>query len=380
MISFRPTDEEISFTQVAKNIAKARVRPLARNCEENREVDQSLINELAELGFLSLELPEDWEGLELPMITQVQLEQALSYGDLGIVQGLPGAGDIASLIRLLPESQVLIADKARLTNKGTTAFVDMVNTEEPWNSQLTIHENDDGYYIKGSSQPVRLAANAEYVAVAAKDSQGKSVILWLNDSNDWLVEQGDYRLGLLAAGIGRFSFNRVELPRSRVLAEGKSADELLQKVLTRTRILHAAKEVGLMEAALDYATEYTAERKAFGREIAKFQGVSFRIASMAMETRVAQHLVREAAVKADEQNELAEGLALRALNRAHRSVRYVTDSAVQLLGGHGFVQEFPAEKWMRDAQAQVSLYGREKDLLAHRGAQLIAGEQEVTVP
>src|SRR5699024_8158017 len=142
-------------------------------------------------------------------------------------------------------------------------------------------------------------------------------------------------------------------------------------------ILQAAKEAGLMEAALDYATEYTAGRKAFGQEIAKFQGVSFRIATMAMETRTANLLVWQAALRADAADESAKGLSLRALNRAHRSVRFVTNSAVQLLGGHGFVQDFPVEKWMRDAQAQVALYGRERDLLLQQGKQIVSGWKEV---
>jgi len=134
-----------------------------------------------------------------------------------------------------------------------------------------------------------------------------------------------------------------------------------------------------MEAALDYATQYTAERKAFGQEIAKFQGVSFKIAKMVMETRIVNHLTWDAAIKADENSKAAFGLALSALHRAHKGVRFVTDAAVQLLGGHGFVQEFPVEKWMRDAQAQVSLYGRERDLLIKRGEELWKDEGRVTV-
>lgn len=98
-----------------------------------------------------------------------------------------------------------------------------------------------------------------------------------------------------------------------------------------------------------------------------------------MEVRATNHLVWQAALQTDEGKSDAEGCALRALYRAHRSVRYVTDSAVQLLGGHGFVQDYPVEKWMRDAQAQVSLYGREKDLLTQRGGQIISGMKEAAV-
>lgn len=379
MISFQPTEDEISFIKVAKDFAKNRIRPLARACEKRRAVDKTLDDEAAELGFLSLELPESWEGLELSSITQVQLMQALSYGDLDIIQGFQGAGDAASLFRLLPDIPILKNNKEDLAGGATTALLDLGNGVEGPGKQLNIHRRQDGYILQGLSHPVRMAPSADYAMIAGDDSHGKSVILWLDNSADWTIQQGDYRLGLLASGLGRLSFERVKVPATHVLAEGEDADDILREARTRIRILQAAKETGLMEAALDYATEYTAERKAFGREIAAFQGVSFRVASMALETRIANHLVLEAAAGMDNQEPAAERLSLRAMHRAHRSLRYVTDSAVQLLGGHGFVQDFPAEKWMRDAQAQVMLYGRENDLLARSGDHLIAGEKEVTV-
>ncbi|WP_077328161.1 acyl-CoA dehydrogenase family protein [Virgibacillus siamensis] len=380
MISFRPTEDEKAFTEVAKDFAKDKIRPMARECENNRIVDQKLVDVTAELGFLSLELPEYSGGLELPLITQVQILQALSYGDLDIVQGFPGAGDAASIIRIQRNNPVFNADTLDLTGNPTVAFIDIENANEPWGEKLEIRYDGDGYILDGTSLPVRMASFAQYVLVAAQDNRGVPVILWLNNADSWIVEKGDYRLGLLASGLGRISFDSVKITGKHVLAEEEAADEILRQVRSRIRILQAAKEVGLMEAALDYATEYTAERKAFGQEIAKFQGVSFRVAAMAMETRIANHFVREAAVKADKYGIEAEGEALRALFRAHRAVRYVTDSTVQLLGGHGFVQDFPAEKWMRDAQAQVALYGREKYFLEQRGEQLIAGKKEVAVP
>lgn len=378
MISFEPTEDEAAFMKVAEGFADDWIRPMARNVEDNRIVDDSMSGEALDLGFLALELPEDWEGLELPLVSQVHILKALSYGDLGIVQGLPGAGDAATVMRLLKESDVLSAYKMKVMKgrQPTIAFLDVTDTEEPWSDSLSIRPDGGGYQLHGESPPVRLADSADYIVVAAT-VEGEQVLLWLDNDTPWDVIQGDYRLGLLAAGIARFSFNHADVAASHVLAAGENARELKQQIRTRLHILQAAKEVGLMEAALDYATEYTAERKAFGQEIAKFQGVSFRIAHMALETRIANHLVLEAATRADKSDPSAHGSAMSALHRSHQAVRYVTDSAVQLLGGHGFVQDFPVEKWMRDAQAHVSLYGRERDLLTQRGEQIMEARKEV---
>lgn len=379
MISFRPTEEEAAFVDVAEGFAKDEIRPAARECEENRAVHADIAKKCEELGVAGLELPEGWGGLEMPVISQVQMLQALSYGDLGIVQGLPGAGDAASLIRLASENAAFASYKNAGQNGSwpNVAFLDATDSEAPWAEELKVVSEGDGYRLNGVSQPIRMAANAEYLAVAAVDSEGESVVLWLDHQpHAWEVKEGDYRLGLLAAGLARLEFDSVDVDAKQVVAKGQEASDMMARTQARVRLLQGAKEVGLMEAAFDYATEYTAGRKAFGQEIAKFQGVSFKIAEMAIETRIAHHLVWEAATHIDEETTAeAEGASLRALYRAHRSLRFVTDAAVQLLGGHGFVNEYPVEKWMRDAQAQVGLYGREKDLLARRGKQIVTGKK-----
>ncbi|QHS22705.1 acyl-CoA dehydrogenase [Virgibacillus sp. MSP4-1] len=378
MISFRPNEDEESFVDVARGLAKEKIRPVAREIEQNGKVNQKLVQEIRELGLLSLELTENWEGLELPLISQVQIWQALAYGDLDTVQGLSDAGDAASFIRLIPDHPVLESFKKTIVEEG--AAVSFLDLEHQLFSNLNAGNEGTEYLLNGTSEPVRSAQFADYVLIGAKDSGGESVLLWLNkQEHPWMAEEGDYRLGLLASGLAKIKFQNVRVSSDHVLAKGEEAEKLIKAGRTRIRILQAAKEVGLMEAALDYATEYTAGRKAFGKEIAKFQGVSFRVAEMAMETRAANHLVWEAALKADEEDESADGYSLRALYRAHRSLRFVTDSAVQLLGGHGYVQEYPVEKWMRDAQAQVALYGREKQMLTKRGEQLIKGEKEAAM-
>jgi acyl-CoA dehydrogenase len=378
MISFQATDDELAFVKMAKSFAMEKIRDKARDCENHRQVEESLLKEADELGFLSLELPESFSGMELPLITQAQIMKALSYGDLGIVQGLSGAGDTASVFRVTENHEGLQPLKKRYANDPTITgcLVDLSDTGKPWAKSVTVKQSGSDLIINGTTEPVRLANQAEIALVFARDDQDDAVVLLL-DEPEWTVLEGEYRLGLLAAGVGRIQFTDVFVPVGKVLARGVEAESVIRTAQTRNYILQAAKQNGVMEAALDYATEYTASRKAFGQEIAKFQGVSFKIAKMAMETRIVNHLIWEAAVKADERSNAAYRFALRALHRAHRGSRFVTDAAVQLLGGHGFIQEFPVEKWMRDTQAQVALYGREQELLTRIGEELLTAEMEV---
>lgn len=375
MISFQPTDEEKEFSNVAAKVAADKIRPTAHACEQERSVTTEINEELAELGFLNLELPESNGGLELPLVTQAQIMTALSYGELGTVQGLRGANDAASFARTTKHEQL----QNKLNGEQTTAFLDVSNVNVSLGDQLQISKQSNGYSMNGISHPVRNAQVAENIIVAGKDVDGEAVVLFLDQQAGWEIADADIRLGLLAAGIGRFSFGQTVVDGDNILASGEEAENWIQAAKSRIYILQAAKEVGLMQAALDYATAYTAERNAFGQSIAGFQGVSFRIAKMAIETRIANHLMSEAAARTDKGEADAWQYALQAVNRAHQAVRYVTDSAVQLLGGHGFIQEYPVEKWARDALAQVTLYGREKDFLLQRGDEILQGDKEGVV-
>ncbi|WP_188429067.1 acyl-CoA dehydrogenase family protein [Kroppenstedtia guangzhouensis] len=375
MISFQPTEEESAFVDLAGGVARERIRPMATECEQERRVHPDLVKTMMDLGFTTLELPHSWGGLEMPLISQTQIWGALSHGDLGVVQGLPGAGDGASLIRLIPEHPALQSYKAAGADGDwpTVAFLQAADGENPGLSGVQAVSNGSGYVLRGISLPFRLAAFADSLLVAVNDPEGETLLLWLDRREDsrWHAVEGDYRLGLLAAGCARVQFEEEVITSDQVIARGSEARELLSQAQARIYVLEAAKEVGLMEAAVSYTAEYTSQRKAFGQEIAKFQGVSFTLADMAIETRTSRNLLWQTAERINDGDSTGKEAAGGMLSRVHRSLRFVTDSAVQLLGGHGYVQEFPVEKWMRDAQAQVSLYGREGELLARRGEQLL---------
>jgi alkylation response protein AidB-like acyl-CoA dehydrogenase len=376
VISFRPTEEETAFIEVAKDLAINKIRPLIKEVDQNSEGLQETLSQMSELGFLDMELPESWHGLELPLISQVQILKALSYGDLDFIQSLPGAGDAASLIRLLPETEEMqtFREKYLSAENKTIAYTEAVDQEMDWGSTIQLENDGDGYILSGRTLPTRLAMQAHFVVISTTDSFGRIVIFYL-DHGDWEKEENN-QFGLVSSGIASLQFHREKIAKSQVLSIGDQAEKVITQARGRIQILQAAKEVGLAEAALDYATEYTAGRYAFGQEIAKFQGVSFRIAKMAIEGKAANNLVLEAAVNTDRKS-TNDSLALRGLQRAHRAVCFATDSAVQLLGGHGFIREYPVEKWMRDAQAQVMLYGKEKDLLLQYGKRLVEEEKDV---
>ncbi len=373
MVSFLPSEEERAFIDVAKDFAVQKIRPYARQTEINKSVSEDMIRKLSELGLLNLELPETYGGLELPLVSQVQIVEALTYGDLDTIQGLPGAGEGASFIRLKEEHKAFSFYQTQCQTGicPTVAFV------YPNQHKLQITKTDNGYIIDGETSPLKNAKKAEYLLIAGTATNGEAVLLWLDQEieQSWKVVEGDYRLGLLSAGFSKIQLNKVSVSSEKILASGTEAEIWMAESLSRVRTLEAAKEIGVMAAALDYTVEYTSQRKAFGVEIAKFQGVSFNLAQMAIQTGAARHLVLYAAKQIDEGESDAIFHSIQALKKAHQSLRYVTDSAVQLLGGHGYVQEHPVEKWMRDGQAQVGWFEQEGDLELRAGNWILYGKE-----
>ena len=373
MVSFLPSEEEKAFVDVAKDFAIRKIRPFARQTEKNRIVSEETVKQLKDLGLLHLDLPESYGGLELPLVSQVQILEALAYGDLDTVQGLPGAGNAASFIRLQDKHQCFSSYQAQCE----TGIFPTVAIVYPDQHKLLIKKTDNGYLIDGETSPLKNAVQAEYLLIASTDTTGEPVLLWLDKEANcsWQVLEGDYRLGLLSAGFARVQLNEVSVSNESVLANGSVAEKWMKDSLSRIRVLEAAKEVGVMSSALDYTVEYTSQRKAFGVEIAKFQGVSFTIAQMAIQTNVARQLTLFAAKQIDEGEPDAIFHSIQALNKAHQSLRFVTDSGVQLLGGHGYVQEHPVEKWMRDGQAQVAWFEQEGDLEIRAGNWTVYGSE-----
>ena len=369
MVSFKPSEEEAAFIQVARDFALKMIRPAARETEKNRKVSEEIIKKLQEIGLDTLELPESFGGLELPVLSQVQILEALAYGDLDIVQGLPGAGESGAFIREA-EKHLAFAAYKKACQAGNVPTIAFCHPNQP---KLSISRHEEGYLIDGETVPLRNGKYADYVLIHGKAQDGEEVILLLENSLDHSFKtlEGDYRLGLLSAGFASLSFKKVTVSKESVIARGVEARKLAQSAMRRIRVMEAAKEVGVISAALDYTVEYTASRKAFGSEIAKFQGVSFNVAQMAIHVKAARHLVLYAAKQIDIGANDAGFHSIQALQNAHRAVRFVTDSAVQLLGGHGYVQDHPVEKWMRDGQAQVVWLAQEHDLNAYAGDWLL---------
>jgi acyl-CoA dehydrogenase len=214
----------------------------------------------------------------------------------------------------------------------------------------------DKVTLDGEKAYVPLAASADWLLVYARDSVSNQIDAYLVEAGTTGVTIGKREplMGIRALPMYRITLANAEIDLTYKLggAVGINFDMLHQ----RSQIALAALAVGVADVAAEYARNYAKQRIQFGVPIAQKQAIAFMLAEMAIEVDAARLMVWEAAWKLDEGQDASKEAYL-AKQYADKAVLFVTDSAVQTLGGHGFIREYPVERWLRNARGFTTFHG-----------------------
>lgn len=315
MISFALSEDQQAIQDTVRRFAANELRTRAREIEKSG-VSASLRKAFHELGVTTCDLPEKHGGLGLP--TAVLVHEELAWGD-------PGAAVALWSPHLVPAALCELADDAQLA-KWMARF-------ERADARGAVAWNQRG-------DSFRFVVNGD----------GPAVIVLLTPTEAFVTDactpgarsQWGSLQAVPVASITVDLTNAERLPGDRMARA---------RFFARAQVVAAARQVGLARAAFEVALSYTQEREAFGQPIAQFQSVSFDLAEMAMEVDAARAMTWRAACELEAGG--AEGVlaAAKASVQANRAAWRVADDAVQLLGGAGFIRDFPVEKWLRDTKA-----------------------------
>ncbi len=238
----------------------------------------------------------------------------------------------------------------------SAALVEPSVTFDPWRPRTTATRHDGSVTLTGEKAYVPLAASAERLLVYAADSETGRV-------DGYIVEKGtggltvcerEKLMGIQALPLYRVTLSNVTIPAENRLGGEQGTDFVT--LLNRSRIALGALAVGVARAAFEYARDYAKERVQFGVPIATKQAVAFRLANMAIETDAARVLVWEAAWQADQGKDLTQAAA-HVKHYTSKAAMFVTDAGVQTLGGYGYIREYPAERWLRNARGFATFDG-----------------------
>jgi alkylation response protein AidB-like acyl-CoA dehydrogenase len=324
MYAFEPSEEQKMLIDAIQRFSINDLRPAAHDADENEQFSKDLIEKGWELGVLQASIPEEYGGFgDHSAVTGALAAEELALGDIAGAFAILAPGLFALPILFAGDQeqrqQYLGSIIESEWKPFTAALVEPRFDFDPNDLQTEARETNDGYVLNG--------------------------------------DVGDRQplLGVKALPLNQLSLNDVHIPKENRLGGSDGHDFNL--ILASSRIAIAALGVGLSRAAFEYARDYAKDREVFGVKVAQKQSIAFMLAEMATEIESIRLLTWEAAWMLDEGKEDASKYAYLAHTGATNMAMMVTDRAVQILGGHGYIREHPVEMWMRSGRGIATFTG-----------------------
>lgn len=353
------SDEQQMLVDMLGGFAREVLRPAAEDADAQGAVPAELLNQAHELGLAHYGVGEAQGGLagERTTLTNALIAEALGYGDLSLAAALLVPLSAANCLRrwASPEQQARWlpafagAEPAPLT---AIAVNEPVALFDPRKLATRAKRKGQHYALSGEKCLVLRGLEASRMIVAAEADDGPALFL-VEAGAKGVSRRVEPAMGLRAGGTARVRFKGVKVPAEQRLA---SKDFNYASFLDHAALAWCALAVGTAQAALDYVVGYCNERIAFGEPISHRQGVAFMVADIAVELDAMRLMVWRACARAEAGLSFQREAYLARLLCAEKAMKIGTD-AVQLLGGHGFTQEHPVERWYRDLRGVAILAG-----------------------
>ncbi len=360
---FRLSDEQTEMLAVVHRFAQNEIVPNAERWDEESCFPREILRPMAELGIAGLLVPEEFGGMQMSRLTGALLYEEVGKADMSTAVWLAVHNMVAGLIfkfgnadqrqRWLPgmvSGDLLGAFSLSEAHAGSDAS----------NIRATARRDGDDYLLNGSKFWVTSAGVADLYAVMLRTGEegghGITTFIVEKDTPGFRIGKRERKMGLHSSPTGELIFENCRVPADSRLGQEGEGLKIALSSLDGGRVNIGAISIGVAQAALEVSTTYASEREAFGAPIGSFEGIQFLLADMAMKIESARLLVYEAAYKMDE-GEPASLYAAMAKCLATDSAMQVTTDAVQVLGGAGYVRDWPVERYMRDVKVSQIFEG-----------------------
>jgi acyl-CoA dehydrogenase len=356
---FNPSlsDEQQALQELARRFARNEIAPIAAEADRIEEYPWELVEKAHAIGLINVTVPEEYGGAGLGYFEDCLIAEELAAGCAGVYSSL-----VASTLGLTPLNIAASPEQMErlmkpfcvepalaafcLTEPGAGSDVSSVRTRA--------RRDGDSYVLNGTKRFITNGGVAKlYTVTATLDPalrhRGLVVLVVPSGSPGLTVGKKEEKMGQRAGDTREVIFEDVRVPIENLLGEEGDGFRLVMQTLDKIRAEVAAAAVGVGRAAMEAALAYAKEREQFGRTIASFQAIQFKLADMAIKVEASRLLVWRAAWLADQglRNSYESAIA-KCL--AADSAMEITTEAVQIFGGYGYVKDYPVEKYMRDAK------------------------------
>jgi acyl-CoA dehydrogenase len=351
-------DDQRAVLEMVRDFAQREVRPRAHEIDETGEYPADLVSKMAELGLMGIPFPPEYGGAGLSYVTFALTVEELcrACASTGLIMDVNISlfGEPVWLFGTEQQKQKYLKAIATGRALGALAMTEPEAGSDAAAISTTAVKNGEGYVLNGRKIFITNGEKADYYVVTAKTDKSAGS----RGITDFIVEKSwqgvsfttHYeKLGIRGSTTTDIVFDEVQVPAENRLGDEGMGFKITMDTLDAGRIGIAAQAVGIAKAAHEEALAYVRERQQFGRPVADFQGVQFMLADMATQIEAAESLMLQAAYLREKGVPCARESAMAKLYAGDTAMK-VTDDAVQLFGGYGYMREYPAERHMRDAK------------------------------
>ncbi|ABV36086.1 butyryl-CoA dehydrogenase [Shewanella sediminis HAW-EB3] len=363
-MDFNLNEDQRQFANLAHQFSQEELAPFASKWDEEHHFPKDVIQRAGELGFCSLYSPESEGGMGLSRLDSSIIFEQLSMGCTATTAMLTIHNMATWMVTSFGSQTLRDAWSESLTTGQKLASYCLTEAgagSDAASLKTKAVRDGDEYVISGAKMFISGAGATELLVVMCRTGEagpkGISAIVVPADAAGITYGKAEDKMGWNAQPTREITFDKVRVPVSNLLGEEGQGFTFAMKGLDGGRINIATCSIGTAQAALERATQYMNERKQFGKPIAAFQALQFKLADMATELVAARQLVRLAAFKLDEKDPEATAYCAMAKRFATDIGFQVCDAALQLHGGYGYIREYPLERHVRDVRVHQILEG-----------------------
>lgn len=354
----RLNDEQIQIRDAARKFASERLKPFAAEWSRNHQFPADAFREMAELGFMGMLVPEQWDGAAVGQVAYTLALEEIAAGDgsCSTVMSVHNSVGCMPILKFGTDAQKerFLRPLARGEWIGAFALTEPHAGSDASSLRTRARRDGDHYVLNGTKQFITSGKNAKVMIVfavtdPAAGKKGISAFIVPTDTPGFQVARVEEKLGQHASDTCQIVFEDMRLPADLLLGQEGEGYKIALSNLEGGRIGIAAQAIGMARAAFEAARDYARERETFGQKLIEHQAVAFRLADMATRIEAARQLtLHAAALREDGLPCLTEASMAKLF--ASEMAEQVCSDAIQIHGGYGYLSDFPVERIYRDVR------------------------------
>ena len=363
-MNFDFTEDQLAFKQAAKEFAEKEMAPYAAQWDEEAHFPVDVIKKTGELGFLGLYSPEKYGGLGLSRLDSSIIFEEMSQYCTSTTAFMTIHNMCAWMVTSFADESLASEWGPKLTSGELLAsycLTEPGSGSDAGSMKTTAKTDGDEYVLNGSKTFISGAGSTDVLVLMARTGEAgpKGVSCFLVPANlDGIIyDKKESKMGWNSQPTRLITFENVRIPKSYLIGEEGEGFKFAMKGLDGGRINIASCSLGTAQAALNQAQKYMLERKQFGKTLASFQALQFKISDMLTDLIASRQMVRLAAFKLDNKDANAGAYCAMAKRYATDTCFNVCDEALQLHGGYGYIKEYHLERYVRDSRVHRILEG-----------------------